>query len=38
MVPAFVGRRPHWDPDAAERSGLTLNATSAHLARAASKP
>src|SRR5205085_715917 len=37
MVPAFVGLgAPHWDPDArAAIFGLTLNATRAHLARAA---
>jgi glycerol kinase len=37
MVPAFVGLgAPHWDPDARGAIlGLTLNATSAHLARAA---
>jgi glycerol kinase len=37
MVPAFVGLgAPHWDPDArATISGLTLDATGAHLARAA---
>jgi len=37
MVPAFVGLgAPHWDPDArAAIFGLTLNATAAHLARAA---
>lgn len=37
MVPAFVGLgAPHWAPDArAIISGLTLNATAAHLARAA---
>ena len=37
MVPAFVGLgAPHWDPDArAAIHGLTLDATSAHLARAA---
>ena len=37
MVPAFVGLgAPHWDPDArAAVHGLTLDATSAHLVRAA---
>ncbi|MFC7537809.1 glycerol kinase GlpK [Sphingomonas sp. GCM10030256] len=37
MVPAFVGLgAPHWDPDArASIHGLTLDATGAHLARAA---
>jgi glycerol kinase len=37
MVPAFVGLgAPHWDPDARGAIfGLTLDATSAHLARAA---
>ena len=37
LVPAFVGLgAPHWDPDArAAIFGLTLDATSAHLARAA---
>ena len=37
MVPAFVGLgAPHWDPDArAAIFGLTLDATRAHLARAA---
>jgi glycerol kinase len=37
MVPAFVGLgAPHWDPDARGAiMGLTLNATNAHLARAA---
>ena len=37
MVPAFVGLgAPHWVPDArALICGLTLNATGAHLARAA---
>jgi glycerol kinase len=37
MVPAFVGLgAPHWDPDARGAIfGLTLNATGAHLARAA---
>jgi len=37
MVPAFVGLgAPHWDPDAhASIFGLTLDATGAHLARAA---
>ena len=37
MVPAFVGLgAPHWDPDArAAIFGLTLDATGAHLARAA---
>ena len=37
MVPAFVGLgAPHWDPDArAAIHGLSLDATSAHLARAA---
>jgi glycerol kinase len=37
MVPAFVGLgAPHWDPDArAAIFGLTLNATGAHLVRAA---
>ena len=37
MVPAFVGLgAPHWDPNArALISGLTLDATAAHLARAA---
>jgi len=37
MVPAFVGLgAPHWEPDArAAIFGLTLNATGAHLARAA---
>ena len=37
MVPAFVGLgAPHWDPDArAAIHGLTLDATAAHLARAA---
>ena len=37
MVPAFVGLgAPHWDPAArATISGLTLDATGAHLARAA---
>jgi len=37
MVPAFVGLgAPHWQPDArAAIFGLTLDATSAHLARAA---
>ncbi len=37
MVPAFVGLgAPHWDPDArAAIHGLTLDATGAHLARAA---
>ena len=36
MVPAFVGLgAPHWDPEArAAIHGLTLDATSAHLARA----
>ncbi len=37
MVPAFVGLgAPHWNPDARGLiSGLTLDATAAHLARAA---
>ena len=37
MVPAFVGLgAPHWDPDARGAIyGLTLNASGAHLARAA---
>ena len=37
MVPAFVGLgAPHWDPEARGTiSGLTLDATAAHLARAA---
>ena len=37
MMPAFVGLgAPHWDPDArAAIFGLTLDATGAHLARAA---
>ena len=37
MVPAFVGLgAPHWDPDARGAiHGLTLDATGAHLARAA---
>ncbi len=37
LVPAFVGLgAPHWDPDArAAIFGLTLDATAAHLARAA---
>jgi glycerol kinase len=37
MVPAFVGLgAPHWDPDArAAIHGLTLDATGAHLVRAA---
>ena len=37
MVPAFVGLgAPHWDPDArATISGLTFDATGAHIARAA---
>jgi glycerol kinase len=37
MVPAFVGLgAPHWDPDARGIiAGLTLDATGAHLARAA---
>ena len=37
MVPAFVGLgAPHWDPEARGAIfGLTLDATSAHLARAA---
>ena len=37
MVPAFVGLgAPHWDPNARGLiSGLTLDATAAHLARAA---
>lgn len=37
MVPAFVGLgAPHWDPDARGAiHGLTLDATPAHLARAA---
>jgi glycerol kinase len=37
MVPAFVGLgAPHWDPDArCAIFGLTLDATGAHLARAA---
>ena len=37
LVPAFVGLgAPHWDPNArAAIHGLTLDATSAHLARAA---
>jgi glycerol kinase len=37
MVPAFVGLgAPHWDPDARGAIfGLTLDATQAHLARAA---
>ncbi|MDN4633398.1 glycerol kinase GlpK [Sphingomonas sp. PvP056] len=37
MVPAFVGMgAPHWDPDARGLiCGLTLDATEAHLARAA---
>lgn len=37
MVPAFVGLgAPHWAPDArAMITGLTFNATAAHLARAA---
>jgi glycerol kinase len=37
MVPAFVGLgAPHWDPDARGAIfGLTLDTTSAHLARAA---
>ena len=37
MVPAFVGfGAPHWDPDARGAIfGLTLDATGAHLARAA---
>jgi glycerol kinase len=37
MVPAFVGLgAPHWDPDArAAIFGLTLDASGAHLARAA---
>ena len=37
MVPAFVGLgAPHWDPDARGLvCGLTLDATGAHLARAA---
>jgi glycerol kinase len=37
MVPAFVGLgAPHWDPDARGAIfGLTLDATAAHLARAA---
>jgi glycerol kinase len=37
MVPAFVGLgAPHWDPDARGAIfGLTLDATGAHLARAA---
>ncbi len=37
MVPAFVGMgAPHWDPDARGLiCGLTLDATAAHLARAA---
>ena len=37
MVPGFVGLgAPHWDPDARGAIfGLTLNATAAHLARAA---
>jgi glycerol kinase len=37
MVPAFVGLgAPHWDPEArASIFGLTLDATGAHLARAA---
>ena len=37
MVPAFVGLgAPHWEPDARGAVfGLTLDATSAHLARAA---
>lgn len=37
MVPAFVGLgAPHWDPDARGTiTGLTLDVTAAHLARAA---
>lgn len=37
LVPAFVGLgSPHWDPDArAAITGLTLDATAAHVARAA---
>ena len=37
MVPAFVGLgAPHWDPEArAAIHGLTLDATGAHLTRAA---
>src|SRR4029079_2610956 len=37
MVPGFVGLgAPHWDPDARGAIfGLTLDATGAHLARAA---
>ncbi len=37
MVPAFVGLgAPHWDPDARGAiTGLTLDVTAAHLARAA---
>src|SRR5205085_2329116 len=37
MVPAFVGLgAPHWDPDArATISGLSFDATGAHIARAA---
>jgi glycerol kinase len=37
MIPAFVGLgAPHWDPDARGAIlGLTLDATAAHLARAA---
>src|SRR5262249_16658726 len=37
LVPAFVGLgAPHWEPNArATISGLTLDATAAHLARAA---
>jgi glycerol kinase len=37
MVPAFVGLgAPHWDPDArASITGLTFDATGAHIARAA---
>jgi glycerol kinase len=37
MVPAFVGLgAPHWDPDArATITGLTFEATGAHIARAA---
>ena len=37
MVPAFVGLgAPYWDPDARGAIfGLTLDATGAHLARAA---
>ena len=37
MVPAFVGLgAPHWDPDArATITGLTFDATGAHIARAA---